>query len=106
MVYSLLWVMQDLYHQPYFKALGPKHPIIEGFLGYFAAKGKHLSALEPLSASASSRITHSKPQIPEHQSSESHYKQPEANLVLQAPKDTLASKTRFKPKSPNLEIRP
>ena len=22
-VYSLLWVMQDLYHQPYFESLGP-----------------------------------------------------------------------------------
>ena len=30
-VYSLLWVMQDLYHQPYFKVFGPKDPIMYGF---------------------------------------------------------------------------
>ena len=29
MVYSLLWVMQDLYHQPYLKALGPKTLLYE-----------------------------------------------------------------------------
>ena len=45
--YSLLWEKQDLYHQPYplpskdsyFKAFGPKDPILQGFWGYFDAKG-------------------------------------------------------------------
>ena len=42
MVYSSLWVMSELYHQPYFKALWGRRPYYVKLLGYFDAQGMGL----------------------------------------------------------------